>query len=146
RALSTGTADSVAARRYATLALQPAATIASTSRAGLSAATSHTKLATIVVMRSPMAIVVGTSCSRSKNSQNGAAVRTAVRNTTNPGRQPGDEPVLVNPGLAPGVSVSTKATVAVHAPPAGAGRIQASAGSAPAIARSVKGCSRPPVT
>src|SRR3989454_11087824 len=116
------------------LALQPAAIIASTRRVGSSVATSHTKLATIVVIRSPMAIVVGTSCSRSKNSQNGAAVRTAVRSTTNPGRQPGDEPMPVNPGLAPGVSVSTSATAAVAAPPAGAGKIHASAGSAAAIA------------
>src|SRR5437667_4377030 len=108
------------------LALQPDATIASTSRAGASAATSHTKLATIVVMRSPMAIVVGTSCSRRRKSQNGAAVSTAVRNTPNPGRQPGDEPTPVVPGLAPGVSFApgvserTRATAAVHVPPLGA--------------------------
>src|SRR5881275_566783 len=125
------------------LALQPAATISSTSRAGSSAATSHTKLATIVVMRRPIERVVGTSCSRSRNSQNGAAVSTAVRNTTNPGRQTGEEPETVNPGLAPGVSsapgvsVSSNATPAVTAAPAGAGRIQASAGSAPAIASRV---------
>src|SRR5205814_9268056 len=95
RALSSGTAESVAASTYATLALQPAATIASTSRAGSSVATSHTKLATIVVIRRPIAMVVGTSWSRRRNNQNGATVSTAVRNTTNPGRQPGDEPVLV---------------------------------------------------
>src|SRR2546426_4301574 len=116
------------------LALQPAATIASTSRAGSSVAPSHTKLATIVVMRSPIAMVVGTSWSRRRKTQNGAAVTSAVRNTPNPGRQPGDDPMGVNPGLAPGVSVSARATANVAAPPAGAGRIHANAGSAPAIA------------
>src|SRR4029077_6968181 len=125
RARKTGTADSVAAKTYAALALHPEATIASTRRGGGSAATTHTKLATIVVMRRPIAMVVGTSCRSRRNSQNGAAVKTAVRKT-------------------PVASASASATPAIASPPAGAGRIHASAGRTPAIQRKGRGGGRVP--
>src|SRR5207245_1678204 len=63
RARKRGTAESVAANTYATVTLQPRATIASTSRSGASTAASQTKPATIVVMRRPIASVVGRSWS-----------------------------------------------------------------------------------
>jgi len=50
----------------------------------------------------PITMVVGTSWSRRRKSQNGAAVSTAVRNTPNPGRQPGMSRRLSSPGLRPG--------------------------------------------
>ena len=115
RSRNAGTAESVAESRNAALAGQPAATIASTRRAGGSTAISQRKLAIIVVSRTPVVTMPPTPCNRKRKNQNGAAVSRATRSNR-------------TPDPAPPTAHSPSATVVVAMPPQGAGRIQASAG------------------
>src|SRR5437016_9484396 len=104
----------------------------------------------MVVIRKPIATVVGPSWSSRRRSSDLAAMTRAVLKVPNPGRQPGAnqtpvdrgrqpglDPAPVDPGFAPGVRVSPIAMSVVASPPAGAGKIHANAGSAAAMARKI---------